>query len=118
MNNINEDVKIKVILKDKGKLLANANVAIETVKFGFVTIKGFQIWKSPRFNERLQEAINITPPTKPAYGHFITQLFFEDMNKWFELEEKIYGVYLSTRNDVSNVASLGKEDINPNEIPV
>lgn len=114
MNNINEDVKIKVFLKDKGKLLANANIAIETVKFGFVTIKGFQIWSSPKFNERLQEALNITPPTKQAYGRFYQQLFFEDKNKWFELEEKIYSAYLNIRN----AATAEKEDISPDEVQV
>lgn len=107
MNNVDGDVKIKVLIKNKGKLLANANIAIETVTFGFITIKGFQIWSSTRFNERLQEAINITPPTKQAYGHFIQQVFFEDKDKWFGLEEKIYGVFVNTRG----AANSGKEEI-------
>lgn len=114
MNNIDGDVKIKVIIKNKGKLLANANICIETVKFGFVTIKGFQIWNSINLNERLQEGINITPPTKQAYGRFYQQLFFEDKNKWFKLEENIYSAYLKIRN----VAVLKKEDISPDEVPV
>ena len=66
-----QDVKIKVYIKDKDNLIANANVSLNTVLFGFVTIKGFQLWKSTHFNERLSESINITPPTKQGYGRYL-----------------------------------------------
>src|SRR3989344_8904358 len=95
----NEDVKITIILK-KGspKLLANATISIETVYFGFITIKGFQIWNSRIFNERLQEAINIVPPTIMPYGHPYTFVFFEKEQKWFDLETRIYEAFVKERN--------------------
>lgn len=90
-----ENLKIKILPnKRKNKLLANANVSIKTERFGFITIKGFQIWPSPRFNERLQQAINITTPSKASYGRYVRQVFIEDPAKWFELEELIYSSYL------------------------
>ncbi|EKD57940.1 MAG: hypothetical protein ACD_57C00082G0005 [uncultured bacterium] len=95
----NEDVKITIILK-KGspKLLANATISIETVYFGFVTIKGFQIWNSRVFNERLQEAINIEPPTIMSYGRPYNFVYFEKDQKWFDLETRIYDAFVKERN--------------------
>lgn len=85
-----EDTKITIIIKNKGRLIANANVSIETVLYGFVTIKGFQIWISNRLNGRLQEYINISPPSILIYGKYSRQVFFEDEKKWEQLEEAIY----------------------------
>ena len=110
-----ENLKIKIFLKDKdkvGKLLANANVAIRTLNLGFITIKGFQIWPSPKFNERLQAAVNITPPSKQAYGRFYPQVFFEEPKLWFELEEKIYSFYLQAK--ISNT----EEKVSIEDLPI
>src|SRR3989344_8502223 len=109
------DVKIKVFIKDKGNLIANANVSINTVLFSFVTIKGFQIWKSDRFNERLQEQVNITPPTKQTYGRYTPQVFFEDKNKWFELEQMVYDAF-NTERQKGNSKSAS-EEVNVDDIP-
>lgn len=109
------DVNIKVFIKDKGNLIANSNVSINTVLFAFVTIKGFQIWRSDCFNERLQEKINITPPTRPAYGRYIPQVFFEDKNKWFELEQMIYNAFNTER--LKKSLKQKTEDVNIDDIP-
>lgn len=110
----NQDIKITIILKQKPPtLLANANVSIRTVLYGFVTIKGFQIWKSRNFNERLQEAINITPPMRPAFGRFIPLVFFEAPDKWYELELEIYNAFSSKRNNSQNHT----EEVSIDEIP-
>ena len=112
-----EDEDLKIIIffpKKEGKLIANATIILKTVSYGLYTTKGFQIWHSSRFNERLQEPINITPPTKQISGRFLIQAFFEDKNKWYELENFIYSAYLKARQEKTIV----KEDINPNEIPI
>lgn len=97
-----DNLKIQIVLKNKSSLLANANVCLETVFFGYITIKGFQVWRSRNFNERLQEKINIAPPTKYAYGKYIQQVFFETKDKWYELETKIYEAYLNERSKNGN----------------
>lgn len=110
----NQDIKITIILKQKPPtLLANANVSINTILYGFITIKGFQIWKSQNFNERLQEAINITPPMRLIYGRYISLVFIENPSKWHELELEIYNVYSSKRNNSQNRI----EEVNIDEIP-
>jgi len=110
----NEDVRITIILKNSSNnLLANATISIETTYFGFVTIKGFQIWRSRVFNERLQEAINVKPPTIMPYGRPYQFVFFEDKQKWFELESKIYDSFVKIRDISKNDDS---ENINLDEI--
>ena len=88
-----ENVKISVFIKDKGNLLANATVSLETVAYGFVTIKDFQIWRSKNLNSRLQEYINIKPLQRNIWGRWIDRVFFEDTEKWYELEAEIYNKY-------------------------
>ena len=107
------DVKITIIVKNKGNLLANANISLNTFEFDFVTIKGLQIWKSSRFNERLSEMINIKPPSIPKYGRYIDLVFFENEQKWYELELMIYEAF----NSECNKRSSKSEDVNVDEIP-
>ena len=101
------DINIKIILKDKPNLLANANVSINTIELGFVTIKNFVIWRSTYFNERLQEAINIEPPKTQGFRR-TPIVFFETRDKWFDLERQIY--------DAFNVSRAGKEEIDIDEV--
>lgn len=108
------DVKISIVLREQPKLIANATVSLRTSIFGFVTIKGFQIWKSPRFNERLQEAINITPPTRQMFGKYIDLVFFESGKGWIALESKIYDAFNKARNE--NSKKLPSENVNPEEL--
>lgn len=112
MDDINK-IKIKIDLKEnKGNLLANAHVCIDT-EFGIVTIKYLQIWKSNFRNPRLQEYINIEPPSIKVYGSKIFFVFFENKDKWYELEEKIYDQFFSATHKTSSI----NEDIDVNEIP-
>jgi len=37
-------------------------------------------------NDRLQEPINITPPSKNSFGKYQIQIFFETTEKWYEIE--------------------------------
>lgn len=103
-----DNPKIKVYIKNKGNLIANANVTLETVEFGQITIKGFQIWRSRNYNQRLSEAINITPPTRQGYG-FPTLVFFESKNKWYELELIIYETFNLKRNERANEELTDKD---------
>lgn len=110
----NQDIKIKILLKDKPPtLFANANVTINTIAFGFVTIKGFCVWKSNNLNERLQEYINITPPGRMFYGKYFAQVFFESKDKWLQIEEIIYNEFLAVRNKKQH---LQNEDIDLDEV--
>lgn len=92
-------IKIRILLKDKNNLLANATVSIETINYGFVTIKDFQIWRSQKMNGRLQEFINIKPPQRNVYSKWIDRVFFEDRERWIDLEARVYDAYCIARNN-------------------
>lgn len=105
------DIKIKIIIKDKPNLLANANISFDTVAFGSITIKNFAIWKSKHFNERLQEAINITPPSTRGFK-YTAIVFFENRDRWYELEQQIYDAFNVSRQNPQD------EDIDPDDVDV
>ncbi len=106
-----ENIKITVYPKNTSpNLLANANISVETARYGFITIKGFCIWKSDHLNERLQECMNITPPSRAAYGRRIQIAFFEDPKKWEEVEMLIYSEFCRVRSGIDSDTLV--EDIN------
>lgn len=113
---MDNDIKITIQLKDKASLLANAIVSLNTIAFGFVTIKDFQIWRSKVFNDRLQEQINIKPPTRAFFGKFLERVFIEDKNKWYELEQMIYDAFNNERN--KKQANNNNEEVNIDDIPL
>jgi hypothetical protein len=113
---INDNLRIKIIFpKKKNKLLANATVCVNTVDYNFFIIKGFQIWPSPIMNGRLQEYINITPPSVQMYGKYIPFVFIENPKKWEELERYIYSAYLKAIQEKSKTNN--EEKIKPEDIP-
>src|SRR5690606_10089637 len=113
MQNVDVDYKITIIIKPGPKLLANANISFRT-SFDWITIKGFQIWRSDHFNERLGSKINVAPPSKNAYGKYHTQVFFENSQKWYEIEQLVFDHFMQAcRIKGVNIS----EDINPDEIP-
>ena len=93
------NVKIRIFIKNKNTLLANAIVSIETVYFGWITLKDFQIWRSQNLNNRLMEFINIKPLSRNIYGKWLERVYFEDPEKWFELEARIYDAYFKALNE-------------------
>ncbi len=109
---MDNDIKIKIILKDKGKLLANANIYLPTLEYGIVVIKGFQVWKSERENTRLHnDMLNIQPPsTWGKYKGNITFVFFEDEPKWYKIESLIYDKYIESMNK-QNVKEFDLDEI-------
>lgn len=107
--------EIKITLKNKGNLLANASVVIET-EFNKVTIKGFQIWRSTFTNGRLQEKINILPPSLMMYGKYIPFIYFEDKEKWYDLEMQIYSQYLQFKKEEVDRSQKKEEEIDINNI--
>ncbi|KKQ08913.1 hypothetical protein A3E66_04655 [Candidatus Daviesbacteria bacterium RIFCSPHIGHO2_12_FULL_37_16] len=92
-------VKIRIFIKNKNNLLANAIVSLETVYFGWITLKDFQIWRSQNLNNRLMEFINIKPLSRNIYGKWLERVYFEDQEKWFELEQRIYDAYFKAINE-------------------
>lgn len=107
-----ENVKVKIIVKNVNNLLANATLSIRTVDYGIIDIKGFQIWKSKLINDRLQEPINIVPPSKPSFGKYIYLVFFENHDYWYEVERLIYTAYVDIRKQKNK-----DETINPEDVP-
>lgn len=101
---------IKITIKNKGNVLANAHIMLDTIDFGLVTIKNFTVWKSPQFNDRLQEAINITPPQNKHGFKYVPIVFFETKDRWYELEQQIYDAFNAKRNRSNN------EDIDLDEV--
>ncbi len=105
-----ENVKIKIVIKNKGNLLANATIRISTYDYGFVAIKSFQIWRSQIFNSRLKDNINIQPPGKKIFSGYYSFVFLEDIQGWYELEQTIYLAYLDKKNETEEAITL--KDIN------
>lgn len=99
MNNEDENVKIKIYIRNKGKLLANVTVFLNTIEYGVVALKGFQIWNSRVLNCRLKEYINISPPSVTNFGKSIRIIFFENPEGWNRLEQKIYEEYIYQKNN-------------------
>ncbi len=110
---MNSDIEINIIptKKEGSLLLATANITFDTYACGKITIKGFLVWKSERFNERIHERINITPPSKRVYTRYIAQVFIENKDKWYELEDLIYRAYIAK-------TSHRREEVNPDEIDI
>jgi len=100
MNEVNEDVKVKIFIKGKDRLLANAVIYLDIGKYGTVALKGFQIWKSTMMNGRLGEYINISPPTKSIQGKLTYLYFFENSNGWYLLEKQIYNAYINQKTSM------------------
>lgn len=96
---------IKIEIKNKGKLLANANVLLDTVEFGQINIKAFQIWQSNHLNTRLGSYINIKPPSQ-RYFLFI---FFESEKGWIKLEKEIWRSY---QNKVAEETPIDEAAVN------
>ena len=87
------NIKIEVKIKNKSKLLANANLMLLTSDFGWINIKDFQIWESNIFNRRLQNHINIKPPSARVFSRYIDRIFFEDIREWEKIEKLIFDEY-------------------------
>ena len=63
-------------------------------------ITGSSQLKVSRFGS---DNINIQPPGKVAYGHYYTHVFFEDTQRWYELEQEIYSAYLEKKNESKEI---------------
>lgn len=88
--------KVKVIVKilNTEGLLAIANVIDGEWRY-----QGFQIFKSPKFNERLQENIMIKPPQRTDGNGRYRNLLSTATKNWYRLEELIYSAFLKARDE-------------------
>ena len=91
---MDENIKINIKIKNKGSLLANADLLILTNDYGWVSIKDFIIWESKNFNERLGEKINIEPLSVNVHGKYIKKVFIENLTDWEKMEKEIYEAYV------------------------
>lgn len=87
------NIKIEIKIKNKVKLLANANLMFLTDGFGWITIKDFQIWNSSLCNRRLNEYINIEPPSIRVFGKYLKRIYIEDVKQWEKIEKLIFDEY-------------------------
>lgn len=112
-----KNLKIVVFLKDKPKLLANATITLNSAEHGPLAIKYWQIWKSDNMNERLQEKINVQPPSINMYGKYHPVIFFKDKDQFFAIEERIYDAYCLARNRREG-NKPHNENVDPDEIDI
>ena len=98
---------IKIEIKNKGKLLANASVLMDTVEYGQINIKAFQIWRSDHLNTRLGQYINIKPPSQ-KYFLFV---FFENEKSWIKLEKQVWESYKTKVAEDTPINPDSVEDI-------
>ncbi|MFA7301013.1 MAG: hypothetical protein WC069_01795 [Candidatus Shapirobacteria bacterium] len=90
---MNENIKIDIKIKDRGNLLANANLSIMTKDFGWINIRDFIIWSSNNLNIRLNEKINIQPLSVNIHGKYHAKVFIENPSDWEKMEKEIYQAY-------------------------
>ncbi len=111
---MDKNIKINIKIQNRGKLLANANITLLTEGFGWITIKGFQIWESDILNSRLNEKINIKPTSqRNAYGKYPTIVYVEDETSWGKMEKEIYEAYKNKQLNEEPIEDI----IIPEEIP-
>lgn len=87
------NIKIEIKIKNNAKLLANANLMFLTEGFGWITVKDFQIWNSNLCNRRLNEYLNIEPPSIRVCGRYIKRIYIEDVKQWEKIEKLIFNAY-------------------------
>lgn len=87
LSGLYEKAKVKVFLKDKGNLLATAQVLIADLQ----EINGFTIWQS-----KFSEDLNIKPPTYDPF-HKCNAIWVRDEKIWRELCKKVERQYLLKR---------------------
>lgn len=112
-----ENIKIVIFLKDKPKLLANATITVQSMEYGQVSIKNWQIWKSDNMNERLQEKINVQPPSINMYGKYHPVIFFQDKDQFFQIESRIYDAFCKARTTRED-HKPNNENVDPNELDI
>lgn len=83
-----EKAKIKIFIKDKGPLLANAQALIA----GIQEINGITIWTS-KF-----EGLNIEPPTYDPF-HKCKAVWINDKKIWADLCKRIEREYLNKKDE-------------------
>jgi hypothetical protein len=97
---MDEKIKINIKIQNRGNLLANANISLLTDSYGWITIKGFQVWKSDILNIRLNEKINIKPTSqRSAFGKYLIIVFIEEQIYWEKMEKEIYKAYVDKQKD-------------------
>ena len=95
------DVTIK--RKGSGNLMAIADISLETVEFGKVVIKNFQIWKSEKYNDRLKAHANITPPSiNIGVKKYYKLAYFDNPAGWESVEFHIWNEYINDKYSEKN----------------
>jgi hypothetical protein len=105
------DVDVQVTIKNKGNILANANIIIGT-DYGKLVIKYFIIKRSPRLNSRLNDSIYIKAPAVGSGYLKYAVVAFEKEKDWHEIERLIYSGYLKVMREQCT------EEVNPDDIPL
>lgn len=105
------DVDVQVTIKNKGNILANANIVIGT-DYGKVVLKYFIIKRSPHLNSRLNDNVYIKAPAIGKSFVKYAVVAFENEKDWYEIERLIYSEYIKVNREQHN------EEVNPDDIPL
>lgn len=105
-----DNIQIEIKIKNRERLLANANIYLLTQGYGVISIKDFQIWKSSNNNERLKAYLNITPPSIKVGLKYSKRVFFEDQKQWWKLERLIYKEFLKKQSESEPVSPKDVDD--------
>jgi len=97
------NIKIEIKIKNNAKLLANANLMFLTEDFGWITVKDFQIWSSNLCNRRLNEFINIEPPSIRVAGKYMKRIYIEDLKQWEKIEKLIFNAYKEKQSELAPI---------------
>lgn len=95
------DLEVEVNLTDNPPMVAYAKVFLALEGGGRVEARGFRLFTSKHFNERIQAYLNIKPPSARSRGGWITQLKLDE-ESFFLLEKAIYERYLSVKKKLKS----------------
>jgi len=104
---------IKIYPKNKGNLLANTTVTIESEDLGEFTINWIAIWATKEENDRLKLKLSVSPPSLRMGPKYFKALFFKKEETWFEIEKAICEKY----EEENKMEQPKGEYVDPEEIP-
>lgn len=108
-------VQIKKSPPRATKMIARADVTLRIYDSEYVRIRGFILWHSKVLNNRLQQHINIKPPSTSEKGKWTETVHFLNKNSWENLEMIIYSAYLEFQKRGEDT---GIQDIDPDDLPI
>ncbi len=95
------NLEVVVNITDNPPMLGYAKAIFELNGGGRLEARGFRIFASKHYNERLSAYVNIKPPSARNRGGWVTQLKLDE-ESFLLLEEAIYEKYISEKKKQEN----------------